>query len=425
MSNPVLGTQGTLGLFQPFRVSRNFTALWAGQSLATFGGAIFNVVLPMMTLSLQQSTVTLGLVMALTMAPQVVLLPFAGILADRLPRVPLMIGTDLVRFGLLTAMALLMQFHWMNTGVLYAFAVLFGAMQGLFQPAYAAVRAEIFTPDIRYAANAITQGTQQLAMLVGPSVGGFIVGMGSIVAGLWANAAGYLTSVLSLLFVRSAGRMAARPHDGHHNVGHKGALRGFWRELLAGVEELRKHPWLWVTIVVFSAVNIALTGILLVLLPWLIRVHLHMSPSDYGLISSASGVGALVMSVIFGQKKAWRRRGLLAYTAVGLAGLALGALAFAHSVPVIALLMAIQGAAIMCFGLIWEVSLQELVSPEAYGRVASLDMFGSYSLLPVGYFVTGWLAEVVGGVATLEIWACSILLLVGVTLLVPSIRKFE
>jgi hypothetical protein len=79
----------------------------------------------------------------------------------------------------------------------------------------------------------------------------------------------------------------------------------------------------------------------------------------------------------------------------------------------------------MCFGLIWEVSLQELVSPEAYGRVASLDMFGSYSLLPVGYFVTGWLAEVVGGLATLEIWACSILLLAGITLLVPSIRKFQ
>jgi MFS family permease len=323
-------------------------------------------------------------------------------------------------------MALLMQFHWMNTAVLYVFAVLFGAMQGVFQPAYAAVRAEIFTPDIRYAANAITQGSQQLAALVGPSVGGFLVGMGSIAAGLWANAAGYLASVLSLFFVRSPARLAHRTDDdAHHNVSRTGVLRGFWGELLGGFKELRKHPWLWVTIIASSVVNIAFTGILLVLLPWLIRVHLHMSPSDYGLISSASGVGALVMSFIFGQKRAWRRRGVLAYTAVGMAGIALGALAFTHSVPVIALLMAIQGAALMSFGLIWEVSLQELVSPEAYGRVASLDMFGSFSLLPVGYFVTGWLAEVVGGVATLEIWSCSILVLVGITLLVPSIRKFQ
>jgi MFS family permease len=138
-SSSVLETQGTSGLFQPFRVSRNFTALWAGQSLATLGGNIFNVVLPMMTLSLQQSTVTLGLVMALSMAPQVLLLPFAGILADRLPRVPLMIVTDLVRFGLLTAMAVLMQFHWMNTAVLYVFAVLL--------PAIAKVDADLETAD--------------------------------------------------------------------------------------------------------------------------------------------------------------------------------------------------------------------------------------------------------------------------------------
>jgi MFS family permease len=421
MSSPAIGTQGSPGLFQPFRASRNFTALWAGQSLATLGGAIFNVVLPMMTLSLQQSTVTLGLVMALSMAPQVLLLPFAGILADRLPRVPLMIGTDLVRFGLLAVMALLLQFHWMNTAVLYVFAVLFGAMQGLFQPAYAAVRAEIFTQDIRYAANAITQGTQQLAALVGPSIGGFIVGIGSTVAGLWANAAGFLASVLSLLFVHSPGKLASRTSK----VGDSGLVRGFWRELFAGVAELRKHPWLWITIVAFSLINIALTGILLVLLPWLIRVHLHMSASVYGLVSSASGVGALIMSIVFGQKTTWRRRGLLAYGGVGMAGLALGGLAFTQSVPVIALLLAIQGAATMCFGLIWEVSLQELVSPEAYGRVASLDLFGSYSLLPVGYFVTGWLAEVFGGVVTLEIWAFSILLLVAIALMVPAIRKFQ
>ena len=79
----------------------------------------------------------------------------------------------------------------------------------------------------------------------------------------------------------------------------------------------------------------------------------------------------------------------------------------------------------MMFGLIWEGSLQELVPAEAYGRVASLDMFGSWGLLPLGYLITGWLAQQIGGNLTILIEGIMMVIVAGSVLAVPGVRKFD
>lgn len=62
---------------------------------------------------------------------------------------------------------------------------------------------------------------------------------------------------------------------------------------------------------------------------------------------------------------------------------------------------------------------------EAFGRVASLDMLGSFALLPLGYVVVGWLATVIGGEITIITLAILVLVTIGVALCVPSIRRFD
>lgn len=73
----------------------------------------------------------------------------------------------------------------------------------------------------------------------------------------------------------------------------------------------------------------------------------------------------------------------------------------------------------------WKSSLQELVPEEAFGRVASLDMMGSFMLLPAGYLLAGWLADQIGGIMTIGIFSSMGLAAVLLLLLVPSIRGFE
>lgn len=71
-----------------------------------------------------------------------------------------------------------------------------------------------------------------------------------------------------------------------------------------------------------------------------------------------------------------------------------------------------------------ETSLQELV-PEAFGRVVSLDLLGSFALLPLSYFLVGWIADQIGGVITITIFALIGLAIVASVLCVPAIRRFQ
>lgn len=87
--------------------------------------------------------------------------------------------------------------------------------------------------------------------------------------------------------------------------------------------------------------------------------------------------------------------------------------------------MFLNGAGIMLFGLIWEISLQELVPEEKFGRVASLDMLGSFALLPVGYLVTGWLAKGGGEIFTLIMFSIIIVLISLIVMFNKGIRNFN
>ncbi|OOQ96638.1 MFS transporter permease [Bacillus cereus] len=140
---------------------------------------------------------------------------------------------------------------------------------------------------------------------------------------------------------------------------------------------------------------------------------------------AASGAGAVIAALIFGGRQQWHKRGLLAYGGVLISGMALLIMPFVSWAPALIGLMVIEGFGIMIFGLIWETSLQELVPEEAFGRVASLDMLGSFALLPLGYVVVGWLATVIGGKITIITLAILVLITIGMALSVPSIRWFD
>ena len=176
---------------------------------------------------------------------------------------------------------------------------------------------------------------------------------------------------------------------------------------------------------VFAFINIADQGIVAVLLPWLIKIHLELTSFDYGLVTSASGIGAIVTSVIFGHRSKWHKRGLISYLGIAISGLGFGMMAISGSMLLLTACMAVSGAGLMLFGLVWEGSLQELVPEEAYGRVSSLDMFGSYGLLPLGYLLTGWVSQSVGGVDTIMVEAVFIVAMSLLSLGVEGIRKFD
>jgi Bacterial protein of unknown function (DUF894). len=405
------------GIFAPIK-SRSFRALWIGQSLSRLGDSVLSVMLSIIVLSITGSTVKMGIVMTLLMIPQIVLLPFTGLLVDRVARVPIMIVADFIRFILLSGLTFISVYSSLNINYIYAYAFISGTMSALFQPAYSAVRAQVFTIDIRNAANSLTQITEQFARLIGPFLGGLIGSLASYGVGLGIDAVSFLISAVSLLFLKVE-KPAARKEE-------EGGLKKFTYDLMGGYRELRKHEWLWDTILIFALVNTASAGFTPILLPWLVKANLHMSDYAYGLLISAYGIGSLICALFFGLRAKWKRRGIMAYAGVGITGLVMCVIAVANYLPVLVLLMVLGGAGIMLFSLIWEGSLQELVPPESYGRVSSLDMLGSWALMPVGYMISGWMAQQFGTVNTTVIEGGIMAVVVFVAMYsIKCIRDFD
>jgi MFS family permease len=142
-----------------------------------------------------------------------------------------------------------------------------------------------------------------------------------------------------------------------------------------------------------------------------------------GWLLSAMAAGALLASLAIGQFGRAGRRGLSAYLGVGCAGACLFAVAFSQNLGLSMLLMLGLGASLVVFGVVWESTVQELVPAEMLGRVISIDMLGSYALLPIGYVLLGYAVTALGVTAVLSIAGAATVALVLVGLSVPEVRR--
>ncbi|MCL1631881.1 MFS transporter [Sporolactobacillus sp. CPB3-1] len=404
-------------LFRPIYQSKAFRALWIGNTLSVFGSSITGIIVPILVYSLTQSTVSMGFVMTAYMLPNVIILPFAGIIVDKINRAKLMRLTDLIRCAMAFSIMTLAFNHLLTIHMMMFIAAILGTMDGLFQPAFSAMRATIFTSEIRTSANALNQLSVQSMRLIGPALGGLIVAVWSAPIGFAIDGLTYLISFVCLLYLTKEGEIqtdTARTNS-----------TSFLQDCFGGFEVIKKNTWLWVTILAFSLINICTTGISAIILPWLLNVHDQFPSYIYGLVMSFQAVGAALAAFIFGMRKVWRHRGWIAYLGIAAGGCAFLIMPLIHSSAAIMLLMMVEGYGSMTFGLIWETSLQELVEPEAFGRVASIDMLGSFALIPAGYMFTGWFADAVGSITAMLLLSMLTLLFIALSLSIPAIRHFD
>ncbi len=391
------------------------------------------VILPVLVYSMTGSTKTMGFVMAIYMLPNVIMLPVSGHIVDRYDRVKIMISADIARFAIMVAIAVLSLTGALSIPLLYLFMGLYGMLDGLFRPAYSATQAMVFTPDIRIAANSLTQMSTQAVRLIGPALGGLLITHLSAGIGFGLDAFTYILSLFCLIYLRRALTAGLRGRSstdsaGVQEVSAAGAPHTSpnWKDdFKEGIAVLRSHPWLWITIITFSFFNICFAGVTSILIPWLFKVYHGWPPYIYGLAVTCSRAGTIVAGLVYSLRQHWTRRGIMAYGGVILSCLALFLMPFIPNAAVAVALFTVEGFGLMIFGLIWEISLQELVPQEAFGRVASLDLLGSFALLPVGYILVGWLADQIGGLPTITIFSGLGILCAASVLCLPAIRRFQ
>lgn len=403
-----------MALLQALR-HRSFALLWSGQTVSRLGDGLYRVALAWWVLEKTGSAEAMGAVLIFSFAPMLVFLLVGGVVVDRVPRVRVMLASDLLGAAVVGAVALLAFRDLLQVWHLYVASVLFGFASAFFRPAYTALVPEITPPELLPSANALTSLSGRLANVVGPALGGVIVGLGGTSMAFALDALSFLLSaacLVSLLGI-SVSPMTGRPPA------------GVVRDIREGLVLVLASPWLWVTIAIAALGNITTSGPMGVALPFLLKNQLGADARALGMVYAFASAGAVLGALWLGRATRLRRRGVAAYVAWMLGGLTTLVIGLGLSLPGVVVAVMINGVLFTAFSLIWTNTLQELVPRHLLGRVASIDYLGSYALLPVGFGVTGWATDRLGAPAVFLIGGAATALLAGLGLLHPAIRKLD
>jgi MFS family permease len=390
--------------------SRDFRLLWLSQSVSVVGDALVIVAIGLFVTRLTGRPADVAIVLAAYAAPLVAFVLVGGVVADRIPRQTVMVASDLARAVLHGTLALLIATGTVRISYMVVIGLLYGTAEAFFRPAYSGlVPQTVSSDDDIQGAQALGGLSAELANFASPALAtALVLGVG---AG-WAfglDAATFLVS--AALVVRVHARARGEPQ----------ARESMLSELHEGWRAVRERPWVLVTIICFSA------ALLTALAPFFVlgaavAKQVYGTEAVYGLANTAFGIGT-VTGAIVGSR--WRPRYPMRVGAAVsvLWPAALAVYALGPPLSMLYPLMALSGAGIGLFAVLWETALAQRIPPHLLSRVSAWDWMGSLALLPAGYILAGYLSRLVGDVRLLAIGGMIATAALLLTLLPSSTRN--
>jgi DHA3 family tetracycline resistance protein-like MFS transporter len=380
-----------VGILKPLGI-RDFALLWTGMTVSMIGDGIYVVAIAWQVYELSNSPSSLAVVGLAWSLPQVLFVLAGGVLADRVDRRGLMIAGDAIRCLAIGTIGVLSLTGDLTVPLVIGLVAVFGIGQAVFQPAFSSIVPSIVPEDLLVEANSLAQFVRPFAMtLVGPLVGGLLVG--GVGAG-WAfvtDAASFAFSAMMILLMRT--RPVARDPE---------ARTSMLADVAEGFRYVRDNRWLLVAMVAATVSLLATWGPWETLVPFVVKNDLGGTATDLGLVFGAGGVGAVTAAIVMGQRGKLPRRAitaLYAAWAVGMFGTAgFGIVTGVWQAMLVAL---VTEAGITVLVVIWFTLVQRLVPSALLGRVVSLDWMISTAGVPLSFAITGPAASAFGADATL------------------------
>ena len=401
---------------------RNFRRFYTGFVTSLLGSSMSTVAIAWAVLDSRVSATGLGVVFTATVVPQVLLLPLAGAIADRLGRRRVMIAADALRCAAQTALAVALAIERPPLWVFVLLAWLGGIGTAFFTPALSALTVEIAPADQLANANSLYGLAGSATRIAGPALGGVLVALAGPAVVVAADAATYAVSVLALSLLRLPAAKPTKPAKPATSArpGTPQASGTLRADLAEGWADFRTRTWLWAGTVQFAFVN------LLTWAPWMllgpVEGHAYLGGAAvWGAIMAVQGAGAIVAGLACLGR---RPRRPLVIAAIATFGYALPDIPMAlhAAAPWVALGAFACGVGSATSNAFTSTVMQQQIPPGRLARVSSLTLFPSYGIGVVGYAIDGPLAAAIGPATVFGVGAVYGLVSGAVVLALPAVR---
>ena len=257
---------------------RNFRLFYSGQMISLTGSWMQSVAFSWLVLVLTDSAFYLGLVGALQTLPVLIFSFLGGVVADHTSKLRLLFITQTVLMLLALVLGVLVEVNVVQIWMLCALVFLSGTAMAFDIPVRQAFIVDLVgKPDLPNAI-ALNSTLFNATRVMGPAVGGVIIGAVGMANCFFLNAASFLAVLLALVLIKLPPAQT---------VPWKPFLRA-WKELLDYLLERRELKL--ILLLMTTAAVLAMPYF--VLLPILARDTLGVGPRGFGLLMGMSGLGA-------------------------------------------------------------------------------------------------------------------------------------
>ena len=333
--------------------------------------------------TLTDKATMLGMVNFAAGLPMLFLTMFGGSVADRFDKRRILVWTQVVQIALAIVLGWLIYTGRIQIWHIIAIAGLLGIAFAFEHPALSALVPELVKREEIAAAVALDRAVFHCARLVGPSVGGIIVGAWGAAMAFFSNAFTFVALIIALL------SLPPRPIGSQEEEEKRASgIRDGFRYVRADKPSLAMVGMIAsMTIFIFPTVS--------VMMPLYSRDVLHFGPDQLGYLMAASGVGSVFGAVTLVSIPRPRRLGgmMLSALAVVLSVLALSRVhAFGFAA---ASLIVISFGLALIFGLSNTI-VQERAPSHLRGRVSAVMGLSFFGLMPIAGLGVTSLADAIG-----------------------------
>ena len=387
--------------------NREFALFWSGQTISQTGTWMQQFAQGWVVTTLAGSALALASVNFAASIPMLILMPFGGVLADRMERRRILLVTQSVMAALAVLLGVLIQIHHLRLWHIWLIALLLGLATAYDLPAYQSFYPQLVETEDLSQAISLNQATFHGSRIIGPAIASWCVALWGMAAAFFANGASFLAVIGSLLLIKSRAATAKSPLK----------TSQFMAE---GVRYVRERENILALFGLTAITTIFVFPNVAVLMPFYAKHVLHVGPVGLGWIMAVSGVGALLGAACLvviprGVRTGWIMTALVVVT------FTLFALSWSRHLP-----LSVTAVAVASFGVasslgLTSIMIQESVPDALRGRVMSLYALAFTGVMPFAALGVARLADVIG--MRRELLFAAVAYAICGTLLMPMLRR--
>ena len=389
----------------------NFTLLWQGQFVSATGDVVYEIALGFWILAVTGSTGLMGVLMAASAIPRVVISPLAGVLVDRSKRKWLLVTMDALRGIAVVLVGVAALLGMAKIWMVFTAGILIGLGAAFFNPTIASVLPDVVSREKLVQGNSFFSMIRAGSGIVGNSVGGILYSVLGAPLMFLANGISYLVSAISELFIRVPDVSGAKRPK-------------FRNDLMSGLRFVRRSSGLRFLVLSAGVTNFLAFMAIVLIIP-LFQRSPSLGATRYGVaiavMTSAmiAGMGAIAAIKIPPERR---------YVVFGAATVAFVVpMAIFPLVGSYWLMLVLLGFGSL-FGAIVTVLIQSVIQlavpQEMRGKVFGLLETLTQGLTPIGMVIGGVLGELLPVKLVISGACAAIGVFIFPQLVSPSIRVF-